>query len=79
MAMFRYIAVRLTIIALSSLMPFPKQSAAETKRMLQICNTNMRYCAINSEVKRYMYGNIAIGNAAKPRHVNNCKSFPTRL
>lgn len=66
-AMFRYMVVRLTTIALSNLMPFPKQRAVETSSKVQICRISKMYCEVTSEMKRYMYGKIATGNVAKSR------------
>jgi len=77
MAMFKYMAVRLTTMALSSLMPFPKHMAAETSSKLQICRMIRMYCATVSETKRYTYGKMATGNDASARQVKSWVSFPT--
>jgi len=50
--MFAYMAVKLTTKALSSLIPFPKQKAAETSIRLQICRTNKTYWESAFEMNR---------------------------
>ncbi|MCW4046712.1 MAG: hypothetical protein NWE99_04010 [Candidatus Bathyarchaeota archaeon] len=77
--MFRYMAVKLTIRALSSLMPFPKQNAAEISSSLQTCRASSTYCESALESIMKTYGKIANGNVASPMQVNNCRLFPERL